>query len=916
MPLDRSIKKILVIGSGPTVIGQACEFDYAGTQGCKALREEGCRVILLNSNPATIMTDASVADGVYIEPILPHIIEKIVQRERPDALLPTLGGQTALNCTQEIARSGVLQKYDLRLLGITLETLQKAENRRLFKEQMQRSGIAVPRSVSVTCWDEVFSAHKELGFPLMIRCSFTLGGQGGGVAHNREQLEQLCKEGFSFSPELLIEESLIGWKEYELEVMCDRKGTCIVVCGIENLDPLGVHTGDSITVAPIQTLTDKEYQQMREMAFQVLEAIGFVAGGCNVQFAVHPRTGRLLCIEVNPRVSRSSALASKATGFPIAKIAAKLAIGYHLDELQSAFEPVIDYVVTKIPRFNFEKFPSVEPLLSTSMKSIGEEMGIGRTFIESFNKALSGSDLYPHQIAHYDPWFLEQINDLACEEQIIAAQALETVDREALYRWKQRGFSDKRLAALLHCKEEEVAQKREAMQLYPVYKRVDRCSGEFPSAIACFYSTYEEECESAPTSREKVLVLGSGPNQIGQGIEFDYCCVHAVQALKELGYESVLINCNPSTVSTDYDIADRLYIEPLTVESVCAVYRIEKPLGVLLQFGGQTALNLAQGLHQRGIPLLGTPCAALDVAEDRQRFQKCAQQLGLQQPPSGSISSLEEALELAERLGFPLILRPSYVIGGHRIAIVHNPLELVTYWQGVTEPVLMEKFLQEALEVEVEAIYDGHEVLICGILEQIEPAGVHSGNSISFLAPYRLSEELQEALKKQTEEICHALQIVGLLNVQFAIQGSQLFILEVNPRASRTIPLLSKITGMPFVRIATRCILGESLKEQAVRAPLPALLGLKVPVFPFERLRMPPGKLGPQMQATGEVLCVGKTVEELFLKAKLYADPQDTSAVEIYDMLPSSTNHLDCGHVNTLPATGTQRLDLYLDKQH
>ncbi len=892
MPLDCSIKKVLVIGAGPIVIGQACEFDYAGTQACKALREEGCKMILLNSNPATIMTDS--ADAVYIDPITPQMVENIIRRERPDALLPTMGGQTALNCARESA--SILEKYGVRLIGLTLETLEKAENRSIFQAEMEKIGLEVPKS---------YSAH-EAEFPVIVRRSFTLGGQGGGVAHDFEELERLCQGG-----ELLIEESLIGWKEFELEVIRDRKGNCIVVCGIENIDPMGIHTGDSLTVAPIQTLTDKEYQLMRKKAFQILEAIG-MTGGCNVQFAVDPKTGRMLVIEVNPRVSRSSALASKATGYPIAKIAAKLALGYHLDELYlnnlmswelgkevpsiffpervtiagrqgtsedeklkvkptktktnsssclgisygtmpAFFEPVIDYVAVKIPRFNFEKFPEADRTLTTHMKSVGEAMGIGSTFKEALNKAISSLDAPWHPRGSYDPWFTAQIDELMAEEE--AVKLLETID---LYRLKRMGFSDARLAALLKCGEEQIAERRKELGLYPVYKRIDSCSGEFQNEIACLYSTYEEECESAPTGKPKILVLGSGPNRIGQGIEFDYCCVHAIKAIREMGYESILINCNPETVSTDYDTADRLYFEPLTLEHVREVIRIEKPLRTLISFGGQTPLNIGRHLG------LTPPC--IDLAEDREKFRLFAAKIGLKQPQNAVFSTPAEASQMAKIIGFPLILRPSYVIGGSGMQIIRNEKELEA--QGpLAAPVLMEAFLEGAMEVEVDAISDGKEVFICGIVEQVEPAGIHSGDSMSFLSPYKLSKQFQEALVEQTRRIALSLQVVGLLNVQFAIHNGEIFVLEVNPRASRTIPLLSKTTGLPLVQMATKCLLGLPLESGIAE---PKFLGLKLPVFPFSRLHIEE-KLGPQMKSTGEVLCTGRTFEELFAKARLYA---------------------------------------------
>lgn len=930
MPLDRSLKKVLVIGAGPIVIGQACEFDYAGTQACTALKEAGCRVILLNSNPATIMTDGQVADAIYIEPITAQTAEAIIRRERPDAILATMGGQTALNCARELAGQGILQKYGVRLLGITPAAIEKAENRHAFKQEMLKIGVAVPKSYCVANWQEALSAQRNLSFPLIVRSSYTLGGQGSGIARDMGELESICQQGPAGAAELLLEESVIGWKEYELEIVRDSKGTSIVVCGIENIDPMGVHTGDSMAVSPIQTLTDKEYQQMRKSAFQIVESIGMVAGGCNVQFAVHPKTGRMLCIEVNPRVSRSSALASKATGFPIAKIAAKLAIGFNLDELKNdatcpsfpaAFEPVMDYVVVKIPRFNFEKFPQADQLLCTHMKSVGEVMGIGRTFKEALHKAIASLELQgpgiprktacadmshqlklpvpqrlgllfealcrgmsieeAHALTHYDPWFLAQFSELVEEEKAITASSLATADAAHMRRWKRLGFSDDKLAALMHCTRLQVAEKRRQLHVHPVYKRIDTCSAEFPSDIPYMYSTYEDECESTPTARQKVLVIGSGPNRIGQGIEFDYCCVQTVKTIRELGYESILVNCNPATVSTDYDIADRLYFEPLTPEHVQAVMRTENPRGTIIQFGGQTPLNIARHLQADGIMLLGTPFAAIEQAEDKQRFRLFVDKLGLKQPPNAIFNTEAEALQAAPEIGFPMILRPSYVIGGHAIEIVCNAHELQAYLQtaplAAAAPVLMERFLEGAKEVEVDAICDGTDVCMCGILEHVEPAGVHSGDSMSFLSPYQLDQGLQAALMEQTKDIGLALGVVGCFNVQFAIHHGELLVLEVNPRASRTVPLLSKTTGMPLVRIATKCILGQSLKEQGIGARLaPRFLGLKLPVFPFARLQVAGAKLSPQMRSTGEVLCIGKTFDELFIKARAYAS-QDKS---------------------------------------
>lgn len=923
MPLDISIKKVLVIGAGPIVIGQGCEFDYSGTQACKALKEEGCEVILLNSNPATIMTDPDTADVIYIEPMTSQVIEEIIHIHRPDSLLPTVGGQTALNCTSEIARQGLLKKYGVNLIGLPLETIEKAENRERFKKEMNNTGLDVPMSCYATNWQEVLAAKEKIGFPLVVRSSFTLGGQGGGIAYHLQELLDICQEAFSCSQGVLIEQAIIHWKEYELEVIRDRAGNCIVVCGIENIDPMGVHTGDSMTVTPIQTLTDKEYQKMRMKAFQVLEAIGMTSGGCNVQFAVHPQTGQMLCIEVNPRVSRSSALASKATGYPIAKISTKIALGYNLHELRSnnlpaSFEPVIDYVVTKIPRFDFDKFPNVDKRLTIRMKSTGEVMSIGRTFKESLNKAKSSLDDHfaeneiptipsipisvseiieklrlpssrrlwlahealklgvpsheVHQLTGYDPWFLEQILELANEEKMIEKAPL---CFEHLFRWKKMGYSDQSLASLLKCKEENIVEKRRELNIHPVYKRIDSCSGEFPNEIACMYSTYEEECESLPTSNKKILVLGSGPNRIGQGIEFDYCCVHAIKAIKNLGYEAIILNCNPETVSTDYDIADRLYFEPLTLEHVLEVIRLEKPVGTMIQFGGQTPLNIGKHLHQRGMKILGTPLTSIDLTEDRRLFRTFAEKAGIKQPKNGSFISLDQALKLADELRFPLICRPSYVIGGTAMQIVRNKNELQSYLKNIplnkAGPILIEEFLDGALEVEIDAISDGAEVFICGIIEHVEPAGIHSGDSKSFLFPYSLNKDLQYLLVEQTKNIGRSLDVIGMFNVQFAIRNDEIMVIEANLRASRTIPLLSKTTGLPLVQIATKCILGLSIQEQGLGDHAPVkTLGLKLPIFPFFHVKDEP--LGPQMKSTGEVLCMGKSSDELFTKERHYAD--------------------------------------------
>lgn len=925
MPRNLDIKKVLIIGAGPITIGQACEFDYSGTQACRALKEEGCEVILINSNPATIMTDPTNAHAVYIEPIECEIIERIIQKHRPEAILPTMGGQTALNCALKLYQKGILEKYNVKLIGLEISTIEKAEDRNLFKEIVTSRGLAVPRSFYVRNMQEVDLAQGEIGFPLIIRTSYTLGGEGGGVVYDANELEEKCQRAFRFSQGLLLEESIIGWKEYELELMRDKLGNCIVVCGIENVDPMGVHTGDSITVAPIQTLTDKEYQKMRLAAFSIMDAIGMTSGGCNVQFAVQPESGKMYCIEINPRVSRSSALASKATGFPIAKIAAKIALGYQLDELKnelsnphfpSSFEPVIDYVVTKIPRFNFEKFSDVDQSLTTHMKSIGESMAVGRTFKESFLKALFSLDLplnnlycLPMSLAElnkqlripqpdriflileafrrgisigdiqsatsYDLWFLSQFKELIEVENEIKATGRGCVNKEQLTHWKQAGFPDEYIAHLLDCHPDQIAQTRAKLSLSPVYKRIDTCAGEFPNEIAYMYSSYEEECESEPTNRKKIVILGSGPNRIGQGIEFDYCCVQALKAAQELGYEAIIINCNPETVSTDYDVADRLYFEPLIAEYVLEVLRIERPIGVLIQVGGQTPLKIGHALCQKGYEILGTPFAAIDIAEDRGKFRHFANEFGLKQPKNFAFSSHDEALTLAEEIGYPLVLRPSFVIGGSSIQIVETQSQLQQYLAAhsnlLSAPILIEEFLQNWQEVELDAICDGKDVFICGLVEQVDPTGVHSGDSICLLSPFKLAPSMQVNLIEQTEKIGLGLGIVGFYNVQYAVQGEEIVVLEVNPRASRTIPLLSKITGLNLVQIAMKCILGCSLAEQKlIGIAKPMFCAVKLPVFPFSRLNVKDEGLGPQMKSTGEVLCLGCSFEEAFAKARIY----------------------------------------------
>jgi carbamoyl-phosphate synthase large subunit len=842
------IKKVLVIGSGPIVIGQGCEFDYSGSQACQALREEGCEVILLNSNPATIMTDPESADHVYIEPMTVQTVEKIIAYHQIDALLPTMGGQTALNLAKKA--QGLLQKYGVKLIGASLETIEKAENRQLFKQEMERIGLEVPLSFYASSFEQV--QREKLEFPLVVRSSYNLGGKGGGIAHYFSELKEICENAFSQSLGVLIEQALFNWKEFELEVMRDSKGNCIVVCGIENIDPMGIHTGDSITVAPIQTLTDKEYQKMRKNAFQVMEAIGMTSGGCNVQFAVHPQSGQMVCIEVNPRVSRSSALASKATGYPIAKIAAKLALGRLLSELKAghlpaSFEPVIDYVAVKMPRFDFDKFKTADHQLTTRMKSTGETMALGRTFKEAWNKAIVSLESQNpiRQQTGWDPWFLDQILQLEEEE-------IHNLDREKLLSLKKLGFTDASIASRLKCREEEIEEKRSAWGIHPVYKQIDSCSGEFPGALPCLYSTYEEECEWTPAKKPSVLVLGSGPNRIGQGIEFDYACVHALKAIKSLDYEAVMLNSNPETVSTDYDRCGRLYFEPLTLEHVLEVIRKEKPVGVMIQFGGQTALNLGKQLHDKGVAILGTPIASIDITEDRNKFRSFLQKLNLKYPKN--------------RRKFPLIIRPSYVTGGSAMQIISTKKELSDYLKKASGPVLIEEFLEGAKEVEVDAISDGKEVFICGIMEHIEPAGIHSGDSKAFLFPYSLSQDIQNQLIDQTAKIGLTLQVSGLFNVQFAIQDGQIFVLEANLRSSRTVPLLAKTTGLPLVQIAAKCLLGGSLQGlKSIQK-----LGLKLPVFSHSSLGLKEASLGPQMQSTGEVLCLGDTLEALFEKAEIY----------------------------------------------
>ncbi|MDD4887453.1 MAG: carbamoyl-phosphate synthase large subunit [Thiomonas sp.] len=941
MPKRSDIKSILIIGAGPIVIGQACEFDYSGAQACKALREEGYKVILVNSNPATIMTDPETADVTYIEPITWQVVETIIEKERPDAILPTMGGQTALNCALDLHHNGVLGKYGVELIGAKPAAIDMAEDRQKFKQAMTRIGLGSARSGIAHTLDEAWAVQKTIGFPVIIRPSFTLGGTGGGIAYNPEEFEIICKRGIEASPtsELLIEESLIGWKEFEMEVVRDSADNCIIVCSIENLDPMGVHTGDSITVAPAQTLTDKEYQIMRNASIAVLREIGVDTGGSNVQFAVNPADGRLIVIEMNPRVSRSSALASKATGFPIAKIAAKLAVGYTLDELRNditggvtpaSFEPTIDYVVTKVPRFAFEKFPQADSRLTTQMKSVGEVMAMGRTFQESFQKALRGLEVgvdgmnektqdrevlekelgepgperiwyvgdafaqgmsleEVHQLTRIDPWFLAQIQDIVRTELEIEKHSLDALDHDTLFAIKQKGFSDRRLAKLLHTTETAVRDRRRALQVRPVFKRVDTCAAEFGTQTAYLYSTYDEECEAAPTSRKKIMVLGGGPNRIGQGIEFDYCCVHAALALREDGFETIMVNCNPETVSTDYDTSDRLYFEPLTLEDVLEIVDREQPAGVIVQYGGQTPLKLALDLEAFGVPIIGTSPDMIDMAEDRERFQQLVEQLGLLQPPNRTARSEAEALAKAGEIGYPLVVRPSYVLGGRAMEIVHEQRDLERYMREAVRvshdsPVLLDRFLNDAIECDVDAICDGAQVFIGGVMEHIEQAGVHSGDSACSLPAYSLSAQTVARIKEQTVKLAHGLKVVGLMNVQFAIQHldgeDRIFLLEVNPRASRTVPYVSKATGLQLAKIAARCMVGQTLAQQGVEKEVtPPYYCVKEAVFPFAKFPGVDPILGPEMKSTGEVMGVGRTFGEAFVKSQLAAgtrlpDPQ------------------------------------------
>src|SRR5262245_27607798 len=928
MPKRTDLKSILIIGAGPIVIGQACEFDYSGAQACKALRAEGSPVVLLNSNPATIMTYPEMSDATYVEPITWQLVARIIEKEKPDALLPTMGGQTALNCALDLAREGVLEKFGVELIGASREAIDKAEDREKFKTAMKQIGLDSPRSSLAHSMEEALQIQAGIGYPVVIRPSFTLGGTGGGIAYNREEFIAICERGLDASPtkELLIEESVLGWKEFEMEVVRDRKDNCIIVCSIENLDPMGVHTGDSITVAPAQTLTDKEYQIMRDASIAVLREIGVDIGGSNVQFAINPTDGRMLIIEMNPRVSRSSALASKATGFPIAKVAARLAVGYTLDEIANevtggatpaSFEPTIDYVVTKVPRFAFEKFPQANDRLTTQMKSVGEVMAIGRTFQESFQKALRGLEVgvdglnqrtrdretlerelgepgperiwyvgdafengftleEVHRLTRIDPWFLDQIREIVELEMKLDDEKLEQIDGPMLRELKRKGFSDRRLAYLFNTSEDKVRKKRQKLGIRPVYKRVDTCAAEFASKTAYMYSTYEEECEAEPTDRKKVMVLGGGPNRIGQGIEFDYCCVHAALALREDGFETIMVNCNPETVSTDYDTSDRLYFEPVTLEDVLEIVHVDKPWGVIVQYGGQTPLKLARELAAAGVPIIGTSADSIDVAEDRERFQQLLTKLKLRQPPNRTARSPEEAVKHAQEIGYPVVVRPSYVLGGRAMEIVHQQAELERYMENAVKvsndaPVLLDRYLTDAIEIDVDCVCDGSDVFIGGIMEHVEQAGVHSGDSACCLPPHSLASHVERELRRQTRMMAKALNVVGLMNVQYAIQRDTVYVLEVNPRASRTVPYVSKATGLPLAMVAARCMAGKTLREQKVGEVTPSYFSVKEAVFPFAKFPGVDTILGPEMKSTGEVMGVGETFGEAFVKSQIAA---------------------------------------------
>ena len=981
MPKRTDIKTVLIIGAGPIVIGQACEFDYSGAQACKALRDEGYRVVLVNSNPATIMTDPDMADAVYIEPINWQTVEKIIAKEKPDALLPTMGGQTALNCALDLADNGVLEKHGVELIGAKREAIRTAEDRELFKQAMSEIGLESPRSEVARSFEDAVRIQQDVGYPTIIRPSFTLGGSGGGIAYNREEFEEIVKRGLELSPtrEVLIEESVLGWKEFEMEVVRDTADNCIIVCSIENFDAMGVHTGDSITVAPAQTLTDKEYQRLRNASIAVLRKIGVDTGGSNVQFGINAKNGRVVVIEMNPRVSRSSALASKATGFPIAKIAAKLAVGYTLDELKNeitggltpaSFEPSIDYVVTKIPRFAFEKFPAADARLTTQMKSVGEVMAIGRSFQESLQKALRGletgkSGLDPtglelqseeglanlrrelkepgperifhladafragmsvedvHALSFVDPWFLDQIEELVDAESEIVRRGLDGLDAKRLRALKRMGFSDARIARLADTNETAVRALRKAFGVRPVYKRVDSCAAEFGTTTAYLYSTYEDECEAAPTDRRKIMVLGGGPNRIGQGIEFDYCCVHAALALREDGFETIMVNCNPETVSTDYDTSDRLYFEPLTLEDVLEIVELEKPYGVIVQYGGQTPLKLAKALEANGVPIIGTSPESIDLAEDRERFQQLVNELGLLQPPNRTARSAEEALSLAREIGYPLVVRPSYVLGGRAMEVVHADADLERYMREAVKvsndsPVLLDRFLDNAVEVDIDVIADSTgNVLVGGVMQHIEEAGVHSGDSSCSLPPYSLSERTQQRLREQVVALAKALDVVGLMNTQFAVQTDDsgedvIFLLEVNPRASRTVPFVSKATGRPLAKIAARCMAGKSLAEQgATTEIIPDYYSVKEAIFPFAKFQGVDPILGPEMRSTGEVMGVGRSFGAAFARAEEAANikaPQPGKAfISVRDpdkarVLPIARDMLERGF--SIVATG------------
>ena len=937
MPKRTDIKSILILGAGPIIIGQACEFDYSGAQACKALREEGFRVILVNSNPATIMTDPSMADATYIEPVEWKTVARIIEEERPDALLPTMGGQTALNCALDLAKHGVLDKFSVEMIGANADAIDKAEDRERFDKAMKAIGLNTPNSGIAHSMEEATQVADRFGFPCIIRPSFTMGGSGGGIAYNREEFETICRRGLDLSPtnELLIDESLIGWKEFEMEVVRDKNDNCIIVCAIENLDPMGIHTGDSITVAPAQTLTDKEYQIMRNASIKVLREIGVETGGSNVQFAVSPEDGRLIVIEMNPRVSRSSALASKATGFPIARVAAKLAVGYTLNELQNeitggatpaSFEPSIDYVVTKIPRFAFEKFNQADQSLTTQMKSVGEVMAIGRTFQESLQKALRGlevgvsgfdpkidtddedhaailfnqlAEAGPDRIWYVadafrqgmsceeifgvtkiDPWFLVQIEDLIIEESRLKGSSLTSVDEKTLYRLKRKGFADRRIADILLCTESEVRNFRYDFGMHPVYKRVDTCAAEFSTETAYMYSTYEEECEAEPSDKDKILVLGGGPNRIGQGIEFDYCCVHAALAMREDGYETIMVNCNPETVSTDYDTSDRLFFEPVTLEDVLEIVRLENPKGVIVQFGGQTPLKLARALEAEGVPIIGTTPDAIDRAEDRERFQHMIEKLDLLQPHNATARSADEAVELAKKIGYPLVVRPSYVLGGRAMEIVYKEDELRHYMKTAVQvsddsPVLLDFFLPNAIEMDVDAVSDGDSVVIGAIMQHIEQAGIHSGDSACSLPPYSLSESVQDEMREICKKMARELGVRGLMNVQLALQDDKIYVIEVNPRASRTIPFVSKCIGVSLAKIAARCMVGQTLEDQGfTKEIIPPYFSVKEAVFPFNKFPGIDPILGPEMKSTGEVMGVGTTFAEAYGKAELGASDE------------------------------------------